>query len=81
LTLLLAVATLYPVEPCVTWTYEALSEVDALLELAEVTSNSSVMPWGAAIEPFALSPNRPSTSAPLAVVLSDGAAISRVLEL
>jgi hypothetical protein len=79
--LLLAVATLYPVGPRLSCEYEEFSEVDGLLEFAAVMSKSSVIPAGAIIEPFALFPNRPTTSAPFTVVVSDGAAMRRVLAL
>jgi hypothetical protein len=52
-----------------------------LLELALVMSNCSVIPPGDAIELLALFPNRPITNAPSTLVLSDGAAIRRVLAL
>jgi hypothetical protein len=39
------------------------------------------MPVGGVIEVLELSPNRPSTSVPFTVVVSDGAAIRRVLAL
>jgi hypothetical protein len=69
------------VGPCVGWKYEAPSEVVALLELGVVTSNSSAIPVGAAIEPRALFPNNASTSEPFTPVVTEGAAISRVLAL
>jgi hypothetical protein len=81
LAMLLAVATLYPVGPWVGWKYDAPSEVEGLLELEVVTSKSSVMPTGAAMEPLVLFPNKPSTSEPFKPVVSDGAAIRRVSAL
>jgi hypothetical protein len=81
LAVLLAVATLNPVGPWVGWRYVAPSEVEGLLEFAVVTSKSSAMPVGAAMEPLALFPNKPSTSEPLRPVVSEGAAMSRVLAL
>jgi hypothetical protein len=74
---LLAVATLKPVGPGVDMTSEALSEVDALFEM----SKASTMPVGGVIEVLELSPNRPTTSMSLTVVVTDGAAIWRVLAL
>jgi hypothetical protein len=50
-----------------------------LFELSVVTSYSSSMPEGAVIELFELLPYSESTSAPSAVVVIEGAAISRVL--
>jgi hypothetical protein len=78
--LLEALATLYPVGPRVAWTYEALSDVEALL-LPFVTSKSSTIPVGGATDPFALLPKRPTTSDPSTPVVSEGAAIKRVLAL
>lgn len=74
---LLAAATLNPVDPGTDMTNEALSDVDALFE----TSKASTMPVGGVIEVFVLSPNKPITSVSLTVVVTDGAAIWRVLAL
>jgi hypothetical protein len=46
-----------------------------------VTSKLSSMPDGGAIELFALFPYQPSTSEPSTLVVTEGAAISFVLEL
>jgi hypothetical protein len=75
-----ALATLYPVGPRVVWTYEELSDVEALV-LPFVTSKPSTIPAGGAIEPVALLPKSPTTSDPLTSVVSEGAATNRVLAL
>jgi hypothetical protein len=54
--------------------------VESLL-LPLVTSKSSNIPVGGAIELFALLPKKPTTSAPLTLVVREGAATSRVLAL
>jgi hypothetical protein len=71
---------LYPVGPRAAWTYEALSEVEALL-LVFVTSKPSTIPAGGAIEPLALLPKKPTTSDPSTSVVREGAATRRVLAL
>jgi hypothetical protein len=76
---LLAAATLYPVGPGLGWKNEAFSEVEALLELVLVTSKFSNIPEGGVIAVLALFPYRPTTSESATVVVSDGAAIKRVL--
>jgi hypothetical protein len=68
-----------PVGPRLACSSEPVSDVEALFALADVTSNCSDIPAGGVIEVFALFPNNPTMSEPSTVVVTDGAAIKRVL--